>query len=118
MTTRTPYTQLFTDDRLDADAASDAPGPRNRARHLRRLDTPERRARASSEGMTLTNIMGGRPSDNVHRAVHALLGMIAAGREDDELYGERFSREARDRDRIAREADPYCRRLDAAMRSL
>ena len=87
----------YTDEWLDEQSASTTPGPSNRARHLRQLDTPERRSRADSEAMTLTNIRGGRPSDNVADAARALLRMIEEGREGEEMYGELYARRERER---------------------
>lgn len=81
------------------------PGPANRARHLLLLDTPARRKRADWEGHALTNILGGRPSDNVHTAVLDLQRLIASGREEDgELYGERVARQDRERQQAVRDA--------------
>lgn len=69
-----------------------APGPKNRAVHLLKLDTPARRARAESEGNILTNLEGGVPSQGVARAVDNLLKLIAEGREDEEMRGEETNR--------------------------
>ena len=69
-----------------------APGPANRARHLLLLDTPARRARADAEGHTLTNLLGGRPSERVYDAVRELLDNIRNGKETKELAGERTAR--------------------------
>lgn len=83
-----------------------APGPANQARHLLRLDTPARRARASREGYTLGNLRpGGRPSDDTGQAVDALLRMIAAGVEDEEMTGERTARIYREKDNARRDAE-------------
>jgi hypothetical protein len=97
----------YTDEALqEVIAVNDTmtPGPMNCARHLLRLDTPERRLRAQQEGNTLTNLMGGRPSDRVYEAVTALLQNIANGTEDEELYGERIARQEREREQAFREA--------------
>lgn len=69
-----------------------APGPKNRAVQLLKLDTPERRARAESEGNILTNLEGGVPSQGVASAVASLLKLIEEGREDEEMRGEETNR--------------------------
>lgn len=74
------------------------------AGYLLRLDTPERRRRAQSESYTLGNLRGGRPSDNLWDAVNDLLRMVAAGTEDQEMYGERVAREDRERQQADRAA--------------
>jgi hypothetical protein len=75
------------------------PGDRNSAPYLLLLDTPERRWRAEGEAHTLLNLgVAGRYSHGVHLAANALLHLIAAGREDDELYGERTARIYRERE--------------------
>jgi hypothetical protein len=69
-----------------------APGPKNRAVELLKLDTPARRARAESEGDIITNLEGGVPSQGVACAVSSLLKLIEEGREDEELRGEETNR--------------------------
>jgi hypothetical protein len=80
-----------------------APHPRQ-SRVLLRLDTVERRKRAMAEAGTRQNLMGGILSANLHHAVNDMLAAIAAGREDQELYGERTARQYRERENEAREA--------------
>lgn len=91
----------FTTEALEATIAAGgygAPGglhPRQ-ADPLLRLDTPERRYRAYSEAHTRQNLRGGILSDNIHDAVNDLLRMIAAGREDEEMYAAAAARRHRE----------------------
>lgn len=94
----------YTDEALAADMAQDMDrGRRNSAPYLLKLDTPERRLRAVWEGRTLTNILGGIGSANTADAVFALLGNIARGEEEKELYGEEFARKELEHQRARRE---------------
>lgn len=95
----------YTTAELEAIAAdSKIPGARNSAPYLLKLDTPERRRRAVSEAETLGNLVGGTFSGNVWGAVSNLLELIASGKEDGEMYGERTAREYREREQALREA--------------
>lgn len=87
--------ERYSTENLQAVIAEDnrfAPGPKNRAVQLLRLDTPARRARAESEGNILTNLEGGIPSQGVTRAVDILLKLIEDGRENEEMRGEETNR--------------------------
>ena len=105
---REEYVQrVYSTEALEADVAKGGYGvsthPRQ-ARQLLRLDTIERRRRAKFEAMTRQNLMGGILSDNLFYAVSDLLAMIAAGREAEEMYGERTAREYRERENEAKAA--------------
>lgn len=108
----------FTDARLDEMERSASPGDVHIAPHLRRLDTPERRGRAHAAGMTLMNLRGGRPSDNIGEMARALARLVEEGREDEELFPEARAREYREQDRAARALDPYGERVARAHASL
>lgn len=98
------YWSRYTDAALETAIREGSTGARNRARHLMLLDTPQRRARANSEGSTLTNLRpGGRPSDDVRTAVLRLQDLIDQDTEGEELYGERCAREDRERQAAERE---------------
>lgn len=103
--------QRFIHEHLDVMEQSEFASDRRRASILRRLDTPERRARADQEGHTLGNLMGGRPSDNLNAAVTALKRAIERGEEHKELYGEAAAREYRERQRAYRDAVEEAARL-------
>lgn len=98
------YLARYTDEALTAKAAQQGGFARAAGYLLERLDTPERRARADSEGWTLNNIRGGRYADMVWDACNDLRRMIEQGREDGEMFGERFARQDRERQQIEREA--------------
>lgn len=63
------------------------------ARELDRLDTPARRDRAVNEAHTVSNLLGGQYTARLSEAVTTILTRIEQGRESDELYGERITRE-------------------------
>lgn len=64
----------------------------------------EHRARVESEGMTRQNIRGGILSDNVWDAASDMLRMIAKGDPaEQEMYGERYARQDRERQAAHRE---------------
>lgn len=91
----------YSDELLEASVAAGGYGIEihpNQARELLRLATIEHRTRAAAEAQTLGNLIGGVPSGNYYRAVTDLLRLIADGREDEELYGERTAREYRERE--------------------
>lgn len=67
-----------------------------------KLDTPERRARADNEGCILNNLEGGVPSRSLATAVLTLKRMIEQGKEDEEMYGEKFNREFLEKERKIR----------------
>lgn len=91
------YLAGYTDEALRAKSAQTGGFGRAARYLLAELDTPERRARADGEGHTLSNLIGGRYADRVWEATQALRNMIAEGREDDEMYGERAARQDRER---------------------
>ena len=99
--------RVYSTEALEADVAAGGYGvtthPRQ-ARELLRLDTIERRRRAYFEAGTRQNLMGGILSDNLYYAVNDLMAAIGAGREDQELYGERTARRYREADQAHREA--------------
>ena len=83
------------------------------ARVLLTLPTVAHRERALAEAGTRQNLMGGRFSDVLHYVALDLNRMIAAGTEDDEMYGAGVARKAREADRAARDA-----RMDAAIKAM
>lgn len=92
----------YSDEYLNEMMTSPSAGERNTAPYLRELDTPEQRRRAVSEGYTLSNLLGYRHSQAVREAVNNLQDLIEAGREDQELYGERTAREYREMEKARR----------------
>ena len=68
------------------------------AYELLKLDDPHLRRRAHDEAHTLQNIMGGILSGAIYNAVSSIKRNIDRGQPDAELYGERFAREARERE--------------------
>lgn len=92
----------YTNEYLDEMMVSPSAGDRNTAPYLRELDTPEQRRRAVSEGYTLSNLLGFRHSQAVREAVNNLQDLIEAGREHEELYGERTAREYREAEKARR----------------
>lgn len=91
----------YSDAMLRADIEAGGYGIRTHPRvaePLLRLDTVERRVRAVNEAHTLGNVVGGVPSANIRSAVDSLLALIARGAENEELYGERFARVAREQE--------------------
>lgn len=59
---------------------------------LNQLDTPERKARADKEALVFINGFGMRPVAAYGNAVNALLQAISQGTENDEMYGEHYTR--------------------------
>lgn len=57
----------------------------------------EHRERVYNEGGTRQNMRGGILSDNVWEAASDMLGMIANGNADAEMYGEKAARQDRER---------------------
>lgn len=94
----------YTTERLLADQENGCPGDRNAAPYLLKLDTPERRLRAVQEAHTLTNLIGYRYSEAVYNASSSLLKLIAEGKEDEELYGEKTARRYRETEAEYRKA--------------
>jgi hypothetical protein len=95
-------TEYYTDEYLRQAQVDGSPGERNSAPYLLELDTVERRMRAVSEAHTLSNLLGFRHSQAVREAVNNLQDLIEAGREDQELYGERTAREYREAEKLRR----------------
>lgn len=96
------YLDAYSTEQLTKDLKSPWPGVANAAPYLLELDTPERRARASAEAHTLQNIRGCIFSQGVADAVSALKRAIADGKEGEELYGEAFARQERERQQALR----------------
>lgn len=97
------FAEWYSDEALQDDLINGAPGPKNSAPYLLKLDTLQRRVRASSEAQTLTNLLGYRRSEAVAHAVSNLLDLIAKGKEDEEMYGEKCARQDRERTNALRE---------------
>jgi hypothetical protein len=63
----------------------------------------EYRERVYWEAGTRQNLTGGILSDQMHYAANDMLGLIAQGTPDAEMYGERTARQAREADRAERD---------------
>jgi hypothetical protein len=90
----------YTTEALEAVLAdpNSAPGDRNSAPYLLKVETPEQRWRVVGEAHTLSNLLGFRHSEAVYNASQELLKNIRNGEEEKELYGERVAREYRERE--------------------
>ena len=101
------YSLKYTTEMLEADVEHGDLGiltHPSQAAELLKLDTVELRKRAMGEAQTLTNIMGGVLSGALYNAVNSIKHNIANGTPDAELYGERFAREAREKEAELRRA--------------
>lgn len=92
----------FTDTALEADIAAGGygrPGGIHPRQAKELIEVPaEHRERVYWEAGTLGNIRGGVLSGNIFYARTELMRNLEAGEPERELYGERFAREARERE--------------------
>lgn len=98
----------FTDTALEADIAAGGYGrpggihPRQAAELIKAPE--EYRQRIYNEAGTLTNVLGGVLSGTIYDARVELMRNLEAGEPERELYGERYAREAREREEEIRQA--------------